>query len=129
MEKLSQGGEIHNFEKDSEFVGVYLGETLKWEKDNAEQNKKAGDIIGYEFTDRDATETVVIGASYAVAKAMAKVSKGDIVSFRHLGKTEMKGGKSVNRMEVIKLDNWKEYDLLSEEKERRQKEADKNPNL
>jgi len=129
MEKLSQGGEIHNFEKDSEFVGMYLGETLKWEKDNAEQNKKAGDVIGYEFTDRDGTETVVIGASYAVQKAMAKISKGDIVSFRHLGKTEMKGGKSVNRMEIIKWDSWKEFDLLTDEKNARQSEKDKNPQM
>jgi hypothetical protein len=129
MEKLSQGGEIHNFEQDNEFVGVYTGDTLKWEKDNLEQGKKIGDVIGHEFHPRDSDETVVIGNSYAVNKAMAKISKGDIVSFRHLGKTEMKGGKSVNRMEIIKWDNWKEFDLLAEEKISRQSEKDRNPQM
>jgi hypothetical protein len=99
---LISGAEFHDFDKEPNFVGTYMGTEAVREKDSADGSHKAGDVMGYNFLNADG-EPVIIGNSHSIAKAIGMIKQGDTLDITFLGKGENSSGKPFNKFSIDKI--------------------------
>lgn len=102
MKKLSSASEFHDFEKQPLIVGVFKSVVLR-EQDSADGTQKTGTVLGYEL-EPETGESVIVGNSHMVEKAIVKSGLGAVLGIRFLGKTTNSKNQPVNRFEVIEFD-------------------------
>lgn len=103
MKSLVSGAEFHDFAKNPVFVGT-LGAPVIREKDGVD-NQKAGDVMGYNFTDAVTGEVVIIGSSHAITKAVGMVVEGYTLRIEFKGQTQNAKGQKVNIYKIDQLDD------------------------
>jgi len=115
MKKLTSASEYFDFEKQQILLGKFVGVVLA-EKDSPENNRKAGDIIGFEI-EQENGECTIAGNSYLINKGLTHqdCGVGSIVGIKFLGKTTNSKNQPVNRHEVILFDSFEEGNKYYEE--------------
>jgi hypothetical protein len=67
--KIVSGSQKHDFEKNPVFEGYFI-ETVVAKKDEPKYKTKAGDVIGYKFSEKETKEEKTISNSDAVKRAL-----------------------------------------------------------
>ncbi len=102
MKSLVTGANFHDFAQNPVYVGS-LGAPVLREKDGTD-NQKAGDIMGYNFTDPSG-EITIVGASHAITKAVGMVKEGAWLRIEFKGQTQNAKGQKVNVYKIDALDD------------------------
>lgn len=110
--KQRTNASFHDFEKTTLFVGQYTGEKLiRTEDDAKDKTKKAGDVMGYIYTDGNGM-AVVVGNSSTVEQVINDkdnpVEKDEVMSFEFQGKGKTKNGRDFNRFRILSFVDWNE---------------------
>lgn len=108
MKKLTSASEYYNFDETPLLVGKFVGVVLA-EKDSPDNNRKAGDTIGFEI-EQENGDCTIAGNSYLIHKGLthADCGLGSIIGIKFLGKTVNSKNQPVNRHEVILFDSFEE---------------------
>lgn len=122
MKKLSSSSEFVDFEVTPRVLGKFLA-PVKREKDGNDENQKAGDVIGYEF-ELENGDTVLVGNSYVIQKAITMVDPGSILGVTFRGKTTNAKNQPVNLFEVLQFDDFFEGKEYYTEKDKQKEEAE-----
>lgn len=111
-EIIVSGAKFWKFEEHPVFVGVYSGGTVIAEKDDEEQNRKKGDVMGYPVVTKLHPEGVaILPSNHAIEDAIAKLAekgKGTSESplylfVKFLGKEAIEGGRNFSRFKIASL--------------------------
>lgn len=118
MKKLTSASEYHDFEKNQLLIGKFVA-VVTAEKDSPENNRKAGDVIGYEI-EQENGDCTIAGNSFLIQKGLthSDCGIGSIVGIRFLGKTTNSKNQPVNRHEVILFDSFEEANQYYKEHEK-----------
>lgn len=106
---LTSAATFWDFKKEPFFEGQHTGNTVQAEQDDPDNNRKKGDIMGYEFVD-DQGEIHIIGNSFQMEKAMEKCKSMGIekpyliIEFKGTEKLK-KSGRQFNRFSIELLED------------------------
>jgi hypothetical protein len=96
------------------FIGKFVENFLRREDSKTEPDKKAGDLMGYKFTDEDGNEEI-IGSSSTVKQVMQPddkdkepVKAGEIIGFEFLGKGITSKKRPFNKFNIYLFDSFEE---------------------
>lgn len=96
LETIVSGAEFWDFEKNAQFDGIYLSNSMREQDSLTNPDQKAGDIMGYVCED-DKGEQHIIGNSYAIEKGIDAIKVGDKIRVTFLGKSLNSKNQPVNR--------------------------------
>lgn len=110
MRQIISGADFFDFEKTAIFSGKFES-VVRREKDHpTDFTIKAGDVMGYLFTDKNGDQHIV-GASHQIEKALTAENEGvgNYYKIEYLGKGTTAANKPFNKFRVDAYEDEKEF--------------------